>query len=47
MKGMEAGSGMGRDRREIQRPRRMNGNVQLLGVGSQGISIKSQRPGLG
>ena len=36
------GSGMGRDRIEDQRARRMNGNMQLLGVG--GISRESQRP---
>ena len=29
----KAGSGMGRDEREGKRTRRMNGNMQLLGVG--------------
>lgn len=28
----EAGSGMGRDRREVQMARKMNGNMQLPGV---------------
>jgi hypothetical protein len=42
------GSGMGRDRREDQRAKRMSGNLQLLGEeGEGGISRKFQRPGKG
>lgn len=37
----EAGSGVGRGRREAQRARRTNGNLQLLEVG---ISRKNQKP---
>jgi hypothetical protein len=31
-----SGSGMGRDRREAQRVRRMSGNMELLGLGIGG-----------
>jgi hypothetical protein len=31
-----AGSGMQRDKREVQRSRRMKGNMQLPGVGGKG-----------
>ena len=41
-----SGSGVGRNRREGQRTRRMNGNLKLLGVGGR-ISRKSQRPEMG
>lgn len=41
-----AGASVGRNRREAQRARTMNGNLQLLGVGVGGISRKSQRPGM-
>ena len=43
---------MGRDRREAQRARRMNGNMQLMGGGGGGgghtktTSRKSQRSGI-
>ena len=37
-------SGMRGDRREDQRVRRMNRNLQLPEVGSEGIFRKSQRP---
>ena len=39
----EAESRMGRDRRESQRAKRMNGNMQLFGVESMRLSRKSQR----
>ena len=42
-----AGSGMGRDRREGQRARRMSENMQLPGPGLGRISGKSQRYCLG
>jgi hypothetical protein len=41
---MGRGSGMGRDRREAQGPRKMNRNMQLQKVG--GTSRKSQTPGM-
>jgi hypothetical protein len=39
-------SGMRGDRREDQRVRRMNGNIQLKGLEVGVISIKSQRSGM-
>ena len=33
----EAASGVGRDRREGQRARRMNGNLYLVGAGLEGV----------
>ena len=41
-----AGSGMGRDRREAQRARKMNGNAKLSGIRDRGFSKKFQRPGM-
>jgi hypothetical protein len=38
-----AGSGLGKDRREIQRTRRMNGNLHLLEVEGWGESLGSPR----
>ena len=40
------GSGMGRDSREAQRAKRMNGNIQLQGVWGGGMFRKSQRSGM-
>jgi hypothetical protein len=37
---------VGRERREAQRARRMSGNMQLSGLGIEGISRKSKRPGM-
>jgi hypothetical protein len=39
----EAGSSVGRDRREIQWARRMNGNLQLPGVVGRRESLGSPR----
>ena len=36
----------GKDRREAQRARKMNQNMQKWGLGIRGPSRKSQRPGL-
>ena len=43
---LRAGSDVGRNRREYQRDRRLNGNKQLPGWGNGEISKKSQRPGM-
>lgn len=43
----EAGSDMGRDSREAQRVRRMNGGVQLQRLGAGRTFRESQRPGMG
>jgi hypothetical protein len=42
-----AGSSMGRERREVQRARRMNENMELLAVRVMTTSRNSQRPGMG
>ena len=41
----QVGSGLQRDRGQTEAARRMNGNLQLLGIGE--IFRKSQRPGMG
>jgi hypothetical protein len=43
----QARSGVGKDRKETLKARRMEGNLQLLGMRWLGISRQSQTPGIG